>query len=290
MTDHVTAKVETITPEMAEKWLTTMVTNRTPSEARVLEYAIQIDEDKWSLNGESIKFDAQGRLFDGQHRLRACVLAEKPFRSLVARGMDEGAFKTVDTGKTRTHADMFSVAGWAQNKNAASTAFVLYLIAGNKVGWKGPTGARVQRGANDAISAKIRSMPTATSNVSREELLKFAEPLRDEITIALRFANACPARRLVPIPIIAALYHLFRAKNLAEAERMFNDLGTGLELVRDDPVYALRERLISTRDGELKMRRWAVIGLLILCWNKRRAGERCKQLRVSDSEAFPKVR
>ncbi len=283
------ARLERITPTLAAEWLTTMVSNRTPSEAIVLKYAIEMDEGRWKVNGETIKFNARGQLFDGQHRLRACILADKPFLSLVARGLDEDVFCTVDVGRSRTHADIFGIAGWAQNRNAAACASVIYFIEKGMAGWRGPvSNRRFKRGS--PIADKLKSMPTRSESVGREELLTFADPLREEITVALRYAERSAAKKLVPVPTIGALYHLFRLQSVPEAERFFEDLGTGLELVRDDPVYALREKISATKREDVNMRRWPLIGLCIVAWNKRRAGEKCRQLRISDGDAFPKIK
>lgn len=283
------ARMERITPEMAEQWLTTMVSNRTPSEAVVFKFAIEMDEGRWKMNGETIKFNVHGQLFDGQHRLRACILAGKPFLSLVARGLDEDAFSTVDIGRTRTHADIFGIAGWAQNRNAAATASIIYFYTKGMATWKGPTSnRRFKRGT--ALADKLKTMPTRSESVGREELLRFADPLREEIIVALRFAERTPAKRLIPVATIAALYYLFRGSSVADAERFFADLGSGLELVREDPVYALREKILATKRDDMNLRRWPLIGLCIVAWNKRRQGEKCRQLRVTDGDAFPKIK
>lgn len=113
--------LETITPAQAAKWLQTMVNNRTLSQAKAIEYAIAMDDARWVINGETIKFDAEGRLFDGQHRLQGCVLADKAFKSYVAYGItDQDAFSTVDVGKNRSHGDVFSIAGYPSCKGRVS--------------------------------------------------------------------------------------------------------------------------------------------------------------------------
>ncbi len=283
------ARLERITPQLAEEWLSTMRANRSPSEAVVFKYAIEMDEGRWKVNGETIKFNAKGQLFDGQHRLRACILAGKPFLSLVARGLEEDVFCTVDVGRNRTHADIFSIAGWTQNRNASATASIIYFYSKGMATWKGPTSnRRFKRGT--ALADKLKTMPTRSESVSRDELLQFAEPLREAITGALRFAERSPAKRLISIPTIAALYYLFRDKSVPEAERFFEDIGSGVGLLRDDPVYVLRERILATKRDDMNMRRWPQIGLCIVVWNKRREGKRCKTLRITDGDAFPKIK
>ena len=122
-----TIKVETITPVMAKKWLGTMISNRPISDSKCLEYAIEMEQGKWILNGETIKFNGNGALFDGQHRLQGCVLAEKAFKSYVIRGIeDKMAFATVDVGKLRSGGDIFGLGGYKDQNNAAAVAMWLY--------------------------------------------------------------------------------------------------------------------------------------------------------------------
>ena len=74
-------KVETITPKLAEKWMEANKNNRPLRRSLVGRYAGAIRRGQWELNGESIKFDEDGVLFDGQHRLAAVVEANKPIKS-----------------------------------------------------------------------------------------------------------------------------------------------------------------------------------------------------------------
>src|SRR6266850_4515569 len=123
-----TTKLETITPVMAKKWLEMIATNRPLSDSKCLEYAIEMEEGKWIINGETIKFNGDGTLFDGQHRLQACILSEKPFKSFVIRGIeDKMAFATVDVGKIRSGGDIFFIAGYKDQNSAAACAMWIYL-------------------------------------------------------------------------------------------------------------------------------------------------------------------
>jgi hypothetical protein len=45
-----TLTTEKITPEIAKRMLAKMVNNRTLSENKVIDYAVAMDKDDWSLN------------------------------------------------------------------------------------------------------------------------------------------------------------------------------------------------------------------------------------------------
>ena len=101
---------ETIDPNKARVYLEGNDNNR-PLSAKHVEYlAGEIRNDRWQMNGETIKFNGS-RLLDGQHRLHAIIKAGRPITTVVARGLDSETFHTIDSGKKRSAADTLSVAG-----------------------------------------------------------------------------------------------------------------------------------------------------------------------------------
>ena len=84
----ITFGIETITPQDAERIL--KESEKAFSEAEggfkqrnrrrdtVTAYAEDMAAGRWKENGETIKFDSEGRLIDGQHRLAAVVKANTP--------------------------------------------------------------------------------------------------------------------------------------------------------------------------------------------------------------------
>lgn len=280
--------IETITPAVAEKWLETMVPNRKISDALLLDYAIAIEGNGWSLNGETIKFDAEGRLFDGQHRLRACVLARKPFQSYVVRGVtDQRAFSTVDTGKFRTHSDVFSIDGWASATTASAGASLIWLYQQKRVGWNGTLEARI-RSKNFADGLHSHNK-RARSSVQKEELLRFANENKDALQASVKFAVAHRAKKMLFPAVFVAQHYLFAEKSRMQTEAFFDDLAEGTGLDANDPVWVLRERLQALARTKSRGYKWLSFGLSIKAWNKRRAGEKVRSLHAIDAEEFPRV-
>lgn len=100
----ITHQVETITPAIAAQYLAlNPETNKKRlSRAYVNSYASTMKRGEWKLNGQSIDFDYNGNLLNGQHRLNACIQAGVPFEALVVRGLDPECFTTYDNGLART--------------------------------------------------------------------------------------------------------------------------------------------------------------------------------------------
>ena len=100
-----TSVVELITPEMAKEYLTHNEHNpRKANRLQVEAYARDLAAGKWQLNGETIVFDANGDLKNGQHRLMAIVKANTPAYVVVVRGIDPN-ITAFDYQKPRRLAD-----------------------------------------------------------------------------------------------------------------------------------------------------------------------------------------
>ena len=112
MESKIIKKTIEITPELAEKWLEKNDQNqRHVISAHVRRLAEDMKSGKWEQNGETIKFDTEGNLLDGQHRLLACIEAGVSFTSIVVTGIQNAARMTIDVGTQRTPKDVLRFGG-----------------------------------------------------------------------------------------------------------------------------------------------------------------------------------
>ncbi len=111
-----------VTPKMATEWLEANTHNRPVSDKKVRDYATAMREGKWMLNGETIIFDKNGVLADGQHRLWACITSEVAFETVVVGGVLSDAFASIDTGMKRSGKDVLHIDGMKKNPKAHATA------------------------------------------------------------------------------------------------------------------------------------------------------------------------
>jgi hypothetical protein len=106
-------KTMEITPELAQKWLERNDENqRSIRKDDVRKYAEHMKNGEWEQNGETIKFDTEGNLLDGQHRLLACIKAGVPFTTIVVTGISNAAKMTIDVGTPRTPRDVLRFGGY----------------------------------------------------------------------------------------------------------------------------------------------------------------------------------
>lgn len=103
---------EIITVEVAQKYLGANNGNRNIRAGHVHEMARDIAAGRWISTGDSIKFDYNGRLIDGQHRLLAVIEAGQPIGTLVARNLQPEARSVVDTNARRSAGDALKFNGF----------------------------------------------------------------------------------------------------------------------------------------------------------------------------------
>ena len=123
----VTSKVESITPELAAEYLTHNSRNprKTMNRSVIQKYADDIAAGLWELNGDSIVFDEDGFLKNGQHRLCAIIKAGKPVRTIVVRGVSRDT-KIWDTQYRRTITQNVNADGnFSINSHISSAASII---------------------------------------------------------------------------------------------------------------------------------------------------------------------
>jgi hypothetical protein len=255
---------ETITPKKAMEWLKRNVHNRPIRKGYAERIAKDIADGRFTLNGETIKFNGNGDLIDGQHRLNAIIIAGKPVESYVIRGVPHEAFDTIDTGTPREIKDVFARLGKA-NYSHLSTAI--------RIVWALKNGQR-----SDGLSTAIR-------NTQAVELLTEYPGLESSVS----FVQALEIRKLRSIGQAGALHCLMAIKDEAKANQFWTDVCTGIGLTKGMPAYLLREKLINNRASTAKLRRFDIMHLCVKAWVHFTSGKLMKVLLVRENEEFPEI-
>lgn len=142
-TDTPNIAFEEITPERALAWLEhNNLENRPVRAANVRKLVADMSAGNYIVTGDSIKFDWNGRLIDGQHRLRAIVEHGKPVLIAVALGLDPRVQVVIDAGARRSGSDALKFAGLEKYRTTvASMARLDYGVRG--IGGASATSLRV---------------------------------------------------------------------------------------------------------------------------------------------------
>lgn len=241
-----------ITPEIATEWLENNHNNRPISDRTVARYAEDMRAGKWTLNGESIKFDVNGKLIDGQNRLFAAFEHKVSFRTLVTRDLPEEAFATIDTGRKRTASDAMHFAG-LNVSNKTHIAAAVRLINGYRTG----------------------KLAVKNSGMTNADILMF---LRDEpgiIAMVSKVKHAMgKALGGMVSPISAVLYLASRRLNV---EEFLEKVGSGEGLAKNSPMLTLRNKLLtSVNRKDATERFWSIV----IAWNAYVSGRQLQVIRV----------
>jgi hypothetical protein len=123
---QIQTSIETITPNIAHAYLERNIMNRRPLERAVAKLATDMSKGNWYLTGDTIKFDNEGVLIDGQHRLMAVIRCGLPQQFLVVRNVAKEAKIATDTGKPRTLSNVLEFDNCKNSKEVACITKAAY--------------------------------------------------------------------------------------------------------------------------------------------------------------------
>lgn len=250
--------VELVTPALAGLWLETNGLNRPLSMTAVQRYAVEMREGRWLLDGASIRFAHDGRLLDGQHRLRACIVADTAFTTVVMRGLDPASFTVMDDGRKRTAADVLAISG---EKNSAVIAGATRYVGAYEAG---------------RLFAKGSPRYKSWTNQHSVDIIHRHPGLRTSVI----FGEHC--RAILQPAMGTALHYICAQKDANRADAFFDSLADGLNLDTGNPVYTLRQRLIEERAKKTQLPTERQLELVARAWNAARTGRTLARLQLGD--------
>lgn len=282
--EHVRTEFMIVTPEMASAWLEKNIEkNRKLKERLENKYLAAMTRGRWNeRSGETVKFDEDGNMIDGQHRLRALIRYGKPLWFSVSYNCARDAFKNLDTGATRKGPDVLSI-DLEDGKNLNILSSVLTLIH------------RAGAGFNQT-----------TYSPSNDMILELAErhPGAQE-SVAFVLKHRTPKGFMSPSMIAFMHYQITRKHSRQMADNYVLAILDGETCKGDQPLKLMRRRLIDNLASPHKMRRLTMLALLVKSWNAfatgttlKAAGLRWRGYEIRDEngkstnkavEAFPKM-
>ncbi len=265
-------KHTTVTPQEAATWLSTKNSrNRPVSENAVAKYAQEMKAGRWVDNGKGLVFGTSGQLLDGQHRLLASVRTNKAFDTTITWGVPDEYFDTIDDCNTRSLADVLHIKGEAGSR---------FLAAGVRFLWEYATG---QIETKDLRHGQIATKPLLEATLDKHR----------KITTSVKFylmLKARPGGLLIPAAMAVGLHYLFTLVDEKKADEFFSRLQSGLELTEDNPVYILRNRLISgQKEASSKLTRSAMFYYVVTAWNAYASGTYMKRLVFNADTPTPDI-
>lgn len=265
------AQFETITPNKAKAFLEKNKSNRPINKFNLGRIELEMKRNNFELTGESIKFAEDGTLLDGQHRLLAIVNTGKEQKMLVVRGLENEAFKYIDTGRVRTAGDVLGIMGIANSTRYASMAKFI-------INFKKSLFTSVAQS-----SAKKRNSLVTNADVA-DFVSKNIDQLKDSSQFGFNKAN-----RLVSGNILSSIHFILRGINSEQADDFCWKVANGENLTKDNPIYLLRQKLLNDIRSTRKMSKVERLALICKAWNLFRGGKKISILKWdSVRESFPK--
>ena len=225
---------ELIGPTKARFYLRNQAPNRLVNETLVTQYACAMLDNEWSNTGDPIKFDEQGRLADGQHRMQAVIESEVEQVFSIARGIPFDTLLTrVDTGRKRSAGDVLTI------MSEDSDTELVFLYARNL-----PAVAKLVM-----TYYNLRDMNRNTmycSSLSTTQVVQFCvnnkSALEDACREQSRISYSCPMSKAA----VAACVFLCK-QGSEEATISFIDELCRPTSTTGNPAYSLREQAIKDR-------------------------------------------
>jgi hypothetical protein len=213
-----------------------------------------MENGRWTLNGETIKFSTTGVLLDGQHRLLSVVAADATIDALVVRGLPDEAQDTVDTGAARSAADQLKMTGHAQYTTLAAAAKVCYLFDAGLL-----AASRLQRRVTHS---------DVKAYVADHEALQECARIGNAMTVDM------------PAAIRASALYLCTRVDADAAQEFFARLSDGTSLQSGNPIHTLRERLRQIKVTRARLTGEVYLSMTVRAWNVWRAGEKMYRLQA----------
>lgn len=252
---------ELIDPEVAAEYLDSNEENRSLRKRAVDMYARNMEDDAWQLTGETIKFDKNGRLIDGQHRLSAVMRSGKTIPTLVIRGLDPDVQGIIDTNIHRTAGDMLRLTGVVQ-----ADAYVV---------------ASVGRIAIARETGRLNTYGTINASISHTEIAEWlkANPQAVEIVKQTRVITGKKINA-APSPFAYAMWKLYQV-DAWDAERFLEGIAEyKTEGDKDPRTTLIRAFSLSTYSH----RPGVTIGLMFTTWNAWRDKQTLRSLPLTDAK------
>lgn len=249
--DYLIPEFMLVNSKTAEEWLAKNLTresgsyqNRKLKENTLARYYAKMMRGEWNeRNGETIKFDSDGNLIDGQHRLTAQVRAGLDLWWLVSFNCSREAFVTIDEGAIRRTRDVMSMIG-EHNENVLASAVTLHL----------------------KYDAGVISDARGVSN------LEALNALTDETEQAWRESVTCASSLKAPkgflAPSLSAwMNYEIKARHGKEIADAFITAVVRGDGAVSQPVCELRRKLVENIASTRRANRLCVAAWLVKTWN-----------------------
>lgn len=249
------AKDVMVTPSIATEWLERNTRNRKVRVSLAYQYADDMRNGRWEYNGDPIRFDKDGVLLDGQHRLLAIVDSGTTQKFHVIEGLEPHVQVTIDQGGKRSPSDQLTIRGIETNSTLAAAARIY-------VRWD--TGR---------FFGDVKK-----NHITTPEIVEWVEGFPSLygrlIDLSTRGYKAIPCAPAITLAVALRLHQI----DEDDATEFFGLLRTGANLEAGSPILTLRERLFKFKAEKVNITQRDMIAFFVVAWNAYREGRSITKL------------
>lgn len=262
--DKISITLRKVTPELAKD----ILKNKNTGNYRSMKNASNLYENdmknkRWMFNGDTIRFDWNGVLLDGQNRLKAIVESGIPQDYIFVEGLDPKCVQTIDVGYKRSPEDYIKysinqgideyIGKYEKMYQAGATAVVklsMTLCRDNKQIGHSQSNARI---SNTMLIDEYMS-----DNIHYNESARFGKEISKTSQGVLKPSH------------VGGIYHYLVYRKTVDKE-MVKDFFEKLAAysTTDKSFYAEGYRLLQDNKGLIGRSGKAIINAYIRIWNSK---------------------
>jgi len=250
------------TPELAQYILDEFNDSNRPAKKVNLNYLKrEILNGNWLTNGDTIKFNNDGSMNDGQHRLKSIIETNVTLPLIVISGLTTKSFKSLDVGTKRTGSDVLAVKGVKNSTNSASVVKFIHAFSNNK----------------------YSENTMATRTLSNTNIEDYYDLLMPNIETSVKFINnySSTCKGFIRPTLIGGFHYLLGEIDPELRDEFLIKLCTGIGLEADSPITALRSKLIRIQyDKNSRLTNLDMLKNIVYTWNKCRKGQTAKNIKI----------
>jgi hypothetical protein len=234
--------------------------NRKINKTRVNLFTNSMLNDKWRFNGDTIRFDYNGDMLDGQHRLLAIINSNKSQVVTLISGLDPSVFDSIDVGGKRSGSDTLSVNNVPSPTLTASVVKFIFAFEHNK------------------YSANRNTV----RNLANDEIHQYYTALND-VDASVRFVGKMVKRgqHLLTPSMLGGLHYILAQNDVDNANDFLEKVYLGTNVDEDSYIYSLRNKLVKAKfDKNFKITNKVLIESISYVWKKCKEGKTGKNIKL----------
>lgn len=274
----VKVSIRTFTPKQAEAILAAQPTGEGKANREVKpKYALSI-ADAWERGeyiqtGDTLKWDTNGNLIDGGHRLTAVVLSGQKTEFVVVEGIDPDAIRVIDAELAkRSLADQLSIEGFKNSVPLASTV---------RATWGMEQNGNPQLGGSQGLT-----MAQALDFIERRPSIEASAVAGLKYTGRMK-SSGSPAG--ITAREFGMLYEIMHHIDEGVAADFFDQVSNGHMLEKGSPALRLRARVQAHEATEGQHSIQYITGIFIKAWNAEIEGRKPRSLKMEKNEPYPEI-